>query len=363
MILGNSILVYLKTAENCQLKCSHCFFSSGSAPKSLLNIDNSISWFKKLEIFAPWLKDIQINYFGGEPMLTPIEDLIRFKEKTKDFWNNQIRYTITSNLTYSLTKEKLDFLLSLDGISTSWDYKIRFETEAQFNLWKKNCIKLIKEHNKDLTLQISLTKETISYDIRKIFDMCKEIGFKDVQFEKLSLTGDAILNPQIFPTNKDLDKWFLEMYQIYTENQYFKYFSNSYINSILTSYLYNTYSGCRSRNCMTKIFTINANETIATCPNYAMIKDQQIGNLNDEILKILSSRTRQKSISCETSVDKRCLECPVYNICNAGCMASTSFDADNICSEAKSLMIKLKNEKNYTLYKQILGEFKGSEIV
>lgn len=360
-ILGNSLLVYLKCAEHCNLSCLHCFYASGKAPKQLLDIDEAIKWFHKLHDSAPWVESPAINFFGGEPMLAPIESLNRFIDSTSHLWQNRIRYTITTNLVYPLIKSKLNFLKRLNGVSTSWDSKSRFANEDQFNLWKSNCISLIKDHGIDLTLQICLTEDTLKLPVTYIFDMVKEIGFSDVQFEKLSITGEMLENPQLLPDNKSLDSWFVEMYNIYKDGKYYEHFSNAYLNSIFSSILYNTFSGCRSRNCMTKVFTINSDQTIATCPNYSLLKDHQIGNMSQPILELLTSRTRQKSITCEATVNPVCQVCPVYSICNSGCSASTTVYPDGSCSEAKSLMIYLQKEKNYSLYKEIIGDFQGQE--
>lgn len=361
-MLNNNLLVYLKVAEHCQLSCQFCFFRSGSAPKKLLDIDKSIQWFINLEKICPWVQNPAINFFGGEPMLAPLDSLNKFIDKTKNLWGGKIRYTITSNLVYPLTEDRLKFLNRLDSISTSWDADSRFATEGQFNIWKKNCKLLIHEHKKDLTVQITLTKQTLDYNLEKIYEMCKDIGFADLQFEKLSMTGGALENIHVMPNNKELDEWFVKMYNLYINKQYYKSFSNSFLNGIFSAYLFKTFSGCRSRNCMTKVFTINANETIGTCPNFAMIPSHQIGNLDIPVIELLASKARQKSICSESTIDSRCLNCEVYDICNAGCMSSTTFSYENICSEAKSLMIYLKKEANYKLYKEILNGFKGSEI-
>ena len=337
---------------------------SNKPPKTIFNLDKSVSWFKQLNDFAPWVQSPSINFFGGEPMLAPVKDMVSFINQTKDLWEGRIRYMITTNLVYSLTSEKLDFFKMLDGMSTSWDHDIRFSSTKQFDLWKKNCIELIHTHKIPLTLQISLSKETIKLPIDQIYSMAREIGFVDVQFEKLSLAGNLFENLNIIPDNVDLDKWFLEMYNSYSQNNYYENFSNSYLNSILTSILYNTYSGCRSRNCETKIFTINADGTIANCPNNASYKKSQIGHIDDSILALMTSKNRQKNISCEAKIDERCLVCPVYDICAGGCVRSTTEmwkKSDEQCPEAKSLMIKLKSEKNYDLYKILMNGFQGSE--
>lgn len=364
MFLSDMFLIYVHTADHCQLKCRHCFNFADKKPKTFFNVDKTVKWFEELYNFAPHVQKPSINFFGGEPLLAPPQLMMEFMDRTKHLWKGNLRYMITSNLVMKLTEDKLQLLRRLDGVSTSWDKDIRFEFPKQFELWKSNCIQLIKKEKIPLTLQVSLSKETIAMDVEEIYAMAKEIGFHDVQFEKLSLSGNLFDNYNIIPNNTDLDNWFMDMYHKYVKGKYYKNFSNAYLNSILSSMLYSTRSGCRSRNCETKIFTINADGTIGNCPNNASYAKYQIGTLDDSIRGLMLNPQRRKNISCEAIPETRCLECPVYKICAGGCVRSTTEmwkKDDPQCPEAKSLMKFLLKENKVSLYNTLLNGFMSSE--
>lgn len=58
--------------------------------------------------------------------------------------DRRIGFTLTTNLVYELTDEKLAFLKQFKQISTSWDWKIRF-ADSQECLWEKNVKRLLEE--------------------------------------------------------------------------------------------------------------------------------------------------------------------------------------------------------------------------
>lgn len=58
--------------------------------------------------------------------------------------DKRIGFTLTTNLVYELTDERLAFLKRFKQISTSWDWKIRF-ADSQEHLWEKNVKQLLAE--------------------------------------------------------------------------------------------------------------------------------------------------------------------------------------------------------------------------
>ena len=139
--------------------------------------------------------------------------------------------------------------------------------------------------------------------------------------------------------------------------QSYKYFSNTLFDSVLTSFVHTTHSGCRCRSCEQKIFTLNADGTIGGCPNSAV--DNTFGFITDDIVDLLGSEGRMQNIVCESQRNPNCYGCEVFDICNGDCHQLAW--QDNVCAAPKSLMKKLKAEKDYVLYKDILNKFIGAE--
>jgi radical SAM protein with 4Fe4S-binding SPASM domain len=243
-----------------------------------------------------------------------------------------------------------------NGISTSWDRNMRFENTKQEQLWQQNLKTLISDgHN--VTLNISINRDIVNMDPRDLIAFIKDLGVNYVHFERITPNGNANLNPDIFPTNKELDQWMVQLWDATVATQSYKYFANTLFDSVLTSFVHTTHSGCRCRSCEQKIFTLNADGTIGGCPNSAV--DNTFGRITDDIVDLLGSEGRMQNIVCESQRNPNCYGCEVFDICNGDCHQLAW--QDNVCAAPKSLMKKLKAEKDYVLYKDILNKFIGAE--
>jgi radical SAM protein with 4Fe4S-binding SPASM domain len=243
-----------------------------------------------------------------------------------------------------------------NGISTSWDKNMRFDNAKQEELWRKNLDTLIADgHN--VTLNISINRDLINMDTRELIEFIKDLKVNYVHFERITPNGNANLNTEIFPTNVELDQWMLKLWDTSIEMQSHKYFANTLFDSVLTSFVNTTHSGCRCRSCEQKIFTLNADGTIGGCPNSAV--DSTFGTMNDGIPELLSSEGRLENIACESQRNPNCYGCEVFDICNGDCH-QLAWQGD-VCAAPKSLMKKLKRDNDLESYKDVLNQFIGVE--
>jgi radical SAM protein with 4Fe4S-binding SPASM domain len=132
-----------------------------------------------------------------------------------------------------------------------------------------------------------------------------------------------------------------------------------FLDSVLSSFVYQTYSGCRSRSCEQKILTINADGTVGGCPNGAV--EKTYGSISDDVASLLYSPNRLCNITSEASRNNPCSTCEVFDICNGDCY-QLSWEND-ICAAPKSLMkdLKLNSQRDLGLYKEVLNGFMGQE--
>ena len=140
-------MFYLKTTETCNLNCKHCFTSGSNGPKVYWNPDKTIKWLQNFRKYNFHKHDTaHLELHGGEPFLVPVSEMQYVYENTKDLWIQQ-SMGITSNLTFKLKQEHIDFIKGplKNRCGTSWDPNIRFANEKQANLWRKNVETLISE--------------------------------------------------------------------------------------------------------------------------------------------------------------------------------------------------------------------------
>ena len=337
-------MIYVKTTETCQLNCKHCFTNGINGAKIYFNPHKTADWVKRLHSEAYKENDtMHFEFHGGEPFLAPVSHMRIFYEETKDLWPNA-SFGITTNLVLKLTDEHMDFIKGPLGsrIGTSWDPKIRFENSKQEELWKNN-VKMLLDQGVTVKLFISITKDTVNIEPIELLKWVKNLGVQEMALERLTGNGNALLHPEIFPTNLEQDAWFLKMHEQIEEYDARHWFDNEFMETI-----YNKFEtgflkgGTFCRDCEEKLYTINADGSLSGCPNAA--PEEQFGHINDDIKSLINSPKRIKNIACERSRDPRCYECPVFMYCGGDCH-QLAWQGD-ICGAPKSLMKLLKAQKD-----------------
>ncbi len=304
--------IYVKLTNACNLKCKHCYNAQMNDACSmsdavLAKVERYICSYALTNQHQ--IVDVQLH--GGEPMLYDIDKI----NALLDAFPPNVKTSITTNLVYRLTNDKITLfkrMLPYDDvpfIMTSWDYGIRF-TGKQESTWKNNVLKL---HENGITVQpiICVTNKLVKKDPKEIFDMLAELSIANVNFERLTLTGNAS-DGKLKPTNREIDEWLFNAYLIAKENNVkvplFEGIENS-IDGFLV--------GCRARKCMQNVVTINPDGTIAACPNmadcwYAELND--IGQFN-----VRKSANKLRLDRKESHRELSCGICKLYQYCNGEC--------------------------------------------
>jgi len=328
------ILIYLKTTETCNLNCLHCFTSGSKGAKIYWDHVKVADWLSRLS------SEIKCNhahfeFHGGEPFLADIESLQYVYDNCQNLWPSQ-SWGITTNLTFKLTQDKIDFIQGPLGnrIGTSWDPDIRFTSPKQYDLWRKNVETLV---NLGVTIKlfVSVTKGTIAIEPLDLLEWVKELGVKELALERLTMNGSATDNLQIFPTNLEQDAWFLKMHYQSQQAGARTWVDNEFLETVYSKFETGfTGGGTFCRDCEEKLFTVNADGTVAGCPNSA--PEAAFGTIEQEITTLLTSPQRINNIACERARDPRCYSCDVFSYCNSDCHQLEW--QNDICGAPKSLM-------------------------
>jgi len=272
-----------------------------------------------------WIDDFMDHYgpdehyrlilHGGEPFLAPMEDLERFVDTYSGRPN--IGISITTNLVIKLDERKLNFLKRLGSVGTSWDVDTRFETATQKRLWEYN-LALLKRSGLECCLFVSVNKALVDMDIDAFLDEMHRLGPERIRLERLTLDGNAERNPEIFPDNEVQDQWFVEVYRRYQERKTewsFSIVTLDLIRKKLQTQTVKTDTNCR--NCEQNLVTMNADGSLAGCPNTA--GSNNFAHLNDGVDQFLTSDGRLEEIADELDFHPQCLQCDVFHLCGGDC--------------------------------------------
>jgi len=331
-------MFYLKTTETCNLNCLHCFTSGSKGAKIYWNHVKVADWLRKLSAKTPNITHAHFEFHGGEPFLADIASLQYVYDNCQNLWQSQ-SWGITTNLTFKLDQEKIDFIMGPLGgrVGTSWDPDIRFANPKQYDLWRKNVQTLV-DLGVVVKLFISVTKGTIAIEPIELLEWVKSLGVKELALERLTMNGSAKQNLHIFPTNIEQDQWFLKMHQQSEEHNARDWFVNEFMETVYDKFETGfTGGGTFCRDCEEKLFTVNADGSISGCPNSA--PEQNFGHIDDDIDALLKSPQRLENIACERARDPRCYTCEVFQYCNSDCHQLEW--QDDICGAPKSLMMDL----------------------
>jgi radical SAM protein with 4Fe4S-binding SPASM domain len=336
MMVKNDLLFYIKTTETCNLNCSHCFTSGKNGKKIFFDAKKTADW---CNLLTPG-RTGHFEFHGGEPFLAPIESMWDFYYRTRD---SGFSYGATTNLVFKLNDDKLDFMDNVlnKRIGTSWDSDIRFENKKQLDLWEHN-IKLLLDRGYTIKLFVSLSRSIIDMEPINLLQFVKELGVQELALERLTLNGSARKNPLIFPSNLDLQYWFLKMYEQTKQYNARSWFKNDFLENVYKKFENNFNSaGTFCRDCEQKLFTINADGSISGCPNAA--PEEIYGHIS-EGLTVLDKPKRCDVITKELSRDPRCYSCNMYKYCKGDCHQLEW--EDDVCPAPKLLMIKMDEEIN-----------------
>ena len=341
----NDIMVYLKTTETCNLNCSHCFTSGINGRKIYFNVDKSINWLKNLKVGFPQMESLHVEFHGGEPFLADINDMRKVYDQVNSEYDN-ISWGATSNLVFKIDDEKLNFMRTVlnKRIGTSWDPKIRFANEKQRALWESNVRMLIAD-GFTIKMFVSMSRDVTEMEPVDIINYAISLGIQEIDFERITMNGNAKKNLSLWPSNKELDAWFLKYHEQIVEHDLRDKIYHTFMENIYAKFEIGfPDAGTWCRNCEQKLFTLNADGTIAGCPNSA--PEDHYGHIDMPIFDLLWNPKRTKIIACETARDPRCFECPVFDVCGSDCH-QLEWEED-VCASPKTLMINLKQNINTT---------------
>jgi len=327
--------LYLKTTETCNLNCKHCFTNGTNGPKIFWDTKKVTNWLTRFLQYVQKDDIVHCEFHGGEPFLVPVFQMEQMFEECNHLHEN-VSWGATSNLVFKLYDEHIDLIKNKFNfrIGTSWDPKIRFANNKQYELWHKN-IKTLLSHGITIKLFISVTQDTLDIEPIVLLRWIRRLGVQEVSFERLTNNGNAKLYPDIFPKNIEQDKWFLKMHEQIVKYNTRNWFSNEFFETIYAKFESGFIKGSTfCRDCEEKILTLNANGSISGCPNSA--PEFQFGHIDDKIEDLMSSPKRIENIACERSRDPRCYSCDVFEYCGGDCHQLQW--QDDICGAPKSLM-------------------------
>lgn len=325
--------------EDCNCRCVYCYesFDKGEMKPEIRN-----RVIKLLEKKAPFLKELRIGWFGGEPLMAmeTIKELTSTIKELKDKYKFSYNPHLTTN-GYFLTTEIVNDLFSMEiyNIQVTFDgYKEKHDErkkqingDGTFDVMYKNIINLTKRD------------DDFKLSIRVNFDQDNIDSIKTLLTELKTATNyDKRINVFFRATGNWGGENELSNYRLVNRNV------NS-IQEMLSDIYYDDYKRgieIPSINSMTcyashpNCYTIGSDGSIYKCTVYFESAENKIG-LVDEEGNIKIDVNKAGKWTEYSSDDEECLKCFLYPSCQGkSCPAQRAVFNKKICPDKKGVLLQ-----------------------
>jgi len=201
--LSAPAIAFIETTNLCNLRCTHCYASSGERRESEMSTQRIL---KLLDEFAD-MGVLQVFLTGGELFAHyDAVDIIRYA-RTKPF-STQI---FSNGLL--ITEEKLRRIPPGQSFFISFDTAVPERTiRGRMDFPKlRKCFELIKQYGHVVRTAVSVHRYNIN-DVEEIFEWCVENNYPRPQWLETHPIGRALLHPHILLTPDQID----EVLTVYT---------------------------------------------------------------------------------------------------------------------------------------------------
>lgn len=302
--------IRIKLTNRCNLHCAHCYNTDFGGGDITDDVFNRI--VQCLSIFNP--QNDLIIFHGGEPLIINHHNLKNYIDK---IINLNYAYSFCTNLCYRLTQKILDIFTDAKFIETSWDYKIRFDSRYQKDLWRQNVL-LLLSRGVDVRVSVTLTDQLINnVSPDTLFQMMLNMGVKHILLERPLPIGRAKTELQLFPYHNKLINYLLQCYSLSnTTNIKVQLFEDIKMS------MQGQYYGCIGRVCHLQQFTFDVDGTLYSCP---VQKQYALGHAESGI-----NFTKMYNLTHRMhSMPTRCASCSFKCYCKGDCV---EFNKNDICT-------------------------------
>ncbi|MDR2267492.1 MAG: thioether cross-link-forming SCIFF peptide maturase [Christensenellaceae bacterium] len=332
----------LHISHDCNMRCGYCFAGGGSYNTSRIHMseDVGIAAVDFLIHNAGSRKNLEIDFFGGEPLLNfdVVKSIVEYAKKAGAKSNKVFSFTLTTNcvaldqdVAEYLNAEMSNVILSIDGRKCIHDgVRHPLNSNITYDYIISNALnfrKLRKE--KDYFVRGTFTAKNI--DFLKDIETLHDLGFDAISIEPVVLNEQHPLAIKeehieaIFEEYTKLSKYYLKKQE---ESEGFSFFhfnidlsGGPCVNKRLT--------GCGAG---TEYLAVSPEGELYPCHQFVGKHDYKMGSVFDGLVD-----SEKKRLFSELTVlsKEHCNACPAKYHCGGGCSANSLNLAGNLWGQYK----------------------------
>lgn len=341
-IVGNSLkdngikALCLHVAHDCNLMCEYCFASKGSykVAKNLMSPEVACKAVDFLINNSGKRKNVEIDFFGGEPLLNfdVVKKTVEYGRKVQRNTGKEIHFTITTNGVL-LDDEKIKYInenmdnvvISLDGRKEVHD-AIRYDAAGNgtYDRILKNALKLIK-HREGKSYFVRGTFTSRNLDFSKDVFHLADLGFSEISIEPVVGKGEEFhIHKENLPAIlAEYERLAFDYITRIKEGKPFRFYHFN-INLYDGPCLYKRITSCGAG---TEYFAVTPEGDLYPCHQFVGQTEFRMGTLNSGIENItLKDRFGESDIFTK----EECRNCWAKLYCSGGCHANSYYSNGDI---------------------------------
>lgn len=329
------IILVLTTA--CNMACKYCFEKENVCRSAMMThtvIKNSVEYLMQ----HAKDNDVEIEFFGGEPLLVPdlIEYSVIYAKKRAEIFGKNVRFFMTTNGT-KLTKKMADYLsvhnftvqVSIDGTKDGHNANRIFSNGSQSYNSARRGLEYLQKRRVSCNVFTVVTRDLLTNDCKWF----KHIG--DISCDNFNFCFVGCRDNKIFPSENQI------LHCLSHYEQYLKHSTDNYRNkrhSVLPALNYQKFlennlkriSGCGAG---TEYILILPDGTINLCHRTSAYTKY---NIND--MPPPSDVWHEYARTPESPV---CKDCWAKYLCGGGC----TYNSRIFCSDPKPAWWECEKKK------------------
>jgi len=318
----------------CNARCEYCnvpelgrFLKTMSDETIEKIVENTEDFIKKSGI-----KQIQVVFHGGEPLLAPDSF---FKKIYESFYAScvlkdiDLRFTIQTNLTLYHEKEWV-YLKKLLGekplVGTSYDPLSGARKLANKMSYEEAFLKSyfkLKKENGLINFIYPVTKEAFGRE-KEVYNFYKNLGVKSLTIKPV-LDYDGMMSESELYSAKEYGEFLKRFYKVWQEDNYaicIEPFNGWTLKQKTGSE--EQLSCYFSGKCSNKMFLVLPNGDLYECCEFTRIREKPVGNIyTDKLFDIHQKRTKNIKNYYQIMKEKTCAECKWWEYCHGYCPIKT----------------------------------------
>ena len=340
---GEVCEIHLILAENCNLACRYCYCAKSNPVHCQKLMPVEVARKAVDFLFAQKSHDLNITYFGGEPLLNKkvLDDIMAYSKQCNHDHARKVSYSLTTNATLLdgktidyIVKDNFGLMVSLDGPKELHDAQCPDKSgNGTYDRATANIRKIMKRR----PVGVRATMIHPLPNLRKLIDFFVKFGFNSMVLGMASnrqdtpnecdLTGEDLA--ESVRQHEQLLPWMLSYLRQAKRPPYFLHerWYDAIRNGEATASPHPCACGAGTR-----VIAVDTKGNFYPCSKFVGLKKWRIGSLAKGLDL---DKVKEQWGKYVTAISRHCGKCWAYPVCHGPCIWECALENGEIKFDPK----------------------------